>query len=172
MHQMLSTELSDRPKNWDKVSANPITYRDCLRVAENMREADKIEIYATRWDNSPQMLTRDCLNTSAAFGWTIGKESPIVAIGAFPIWPNVWSVWMFATPRFPEVVLFTTKFVIKHMIKALLPICHRAECRSIEGHLSAHKWLEILGARREATLTDYGKDGQTFYVYRWSQYVF
>lgn len=87
------------------------------------------------------------------------------------MWPGVWGVWMFATDRFPEIGLFTTKFIKKNIISALIPVAHRAQCYSAESHTEAHKWLEVLGARKEAVLKDYGKEGQTFYLYRWSQYV-
>ena len=148
-----------------------LTHRDCLYVAEKMREADRHEIFATKFHDSPLSLAWECINSSASFGWTIGKDVPICAIGAHVLWPGVWSVWMFATDRFPEVGLFTTRFVKKRIIKALLPIAHRAQCYSVADHVEAHKWLVKLGASKEAVIQNYGKNAETFYLFSWSQYV-
>ena len=151
---------------------NELTHRNLFFVADNMRQSDKDEIYATRWTDNPMDVTRDCMASSSAFGWTIGhqhpgKYDPIVALGGFPVWNGVWSVWMFATPRFPEVAIYTTKFIIQKMIPAIYPKAHRVECRSIESHTTAHKWLELMGAKRECMLENYGKGGENFFVYRW-----
>ncbi|MGB8274062.1 MAG: hypothetical protein WCF16_02200, partial [Alphaproteobacteria bacterium] len=44
---------------------------------------------------------------------------------------------------------------------------HRAECRSIADHHEAHRWLERLGAVREAYLPDCGKNREPFVLFAW-----
>ena len=46
---------------------------------------------------------------------------------------------------------------------------HRLECRSMEGHVEAQRWLETIGATREATLHGYGREGEDFHVYTWEK---
>lgn len=148
-----------------------ICYDDLLFIAQNMREDDKREIYATRWSKDPAALAKDCLISSAAFGWTFGKNVPIAAVGAFPMWPGCWSVWMFATPRFPEVGLSMTRFIKKRMIPAIRNSGYnRCQCYSIFDHHEAHKWLESLGAVRESTAYNFGEKKEDFYVYTWTDF--
>jgi hypothetical protein len=143
---------------------------DLLYVADNMRDIDKKEVYATRWDENPATLV-DSILSNGRFGWVAGGEDgiPIAAFGAVPMWPGVWQVWMFATDRWPEVSVGVTKFIKRIMIPSVKSSdWHRAECRSIEGHDVAHRWLEMLGATREGALPYFGKNKDTFHVYSWT----
>jgi hypothetical protein len=74
---------------------------------------------------------------------------------------------MFATDEFHRIALPLARHIRKKVIPALMPFAHRVDCESMEGHHEAHKWLEILGAKRENTLERYGKNEETFYTYRW-----
>lgn len=148
-----------------------INHSDLLYVADNMREWDRREVFATRWDDNAAELV-DVIMAGGEFGWVAGEDLPIAAFGAVPTWQGNWQVWMFATDRWPEVALGVTRFIKKVMIPALEEAgCHRAECRSMEGHEVAHKWLESLGADKESELPNYGRNGETFYLYRWTRPV-
>lgn len=141
---------------------------DALYVAQRMRAADAREIWATRWNEDPHELARDAV-ACAPVAWTACKgHVPVACIGAGPLHPGVWRVWMYATDDFPSVGMKVTKFARRVMIPALLHAgAHRAECLSIDGHDQAHRWLEALGAAREATLGGYGRDGEDFHLYAW-----
>lgn len=143
---------------------------DLLYVADNMREWDAREIFATRWTDDRADLAAAVL-ACGEFGWVAGDGGlPVAAFGASPSWNGVWQVWMFATDDWPKVALGVTRFIKKVMIPALEEVgCHRAECRSMEGHVVAHRWLEALGAHKESELKHYGRDGQTFYLYCWTR---
>lgn len=144
-----------------------LNYNDLYTVAENMREWDKREIYATRWNDDPSELANDAMS-SYEFGWlAFLEERPIAAIGAMPIHPKVWGVWMFATDEFPKIGLGLSRFVVRRIKPALQEVAHRAECKSMEGHVEAQKWLEFIGFRRESTLPGYGREGESFHVYSW-----
>lgn len=146
-----------------------LSYRDLLHVASNMRAMDRREIYATRWNDDPKELAASCMNpvvkefAKVAF-W--GKV-PVAAIGAAPIWPGVWSVWMFATDDFPKVSLSLHRYVVNTFAPTLRRHCHRAECRSLAAHTEAHRWLTSLGAAQEATLLGFGKNREDFHVFAW-----
>lgn len=146
-----------------------LNHSDLLYVADNMREWDRREVFATRWDDDASGLC-DAIIAGGEFGWVAGQDLPVAAFGAIPTWQGNWQVWMFATDRWPEVALGVTRFIKKVMIPALEESgCHRAECRSMEGHDVAHRWLESLGADKESELPHYGRNGETFYLYRWTR---
>lgn len=147
----------------------PLEFETVLAVARNMRAADRQEIYATRWDEDAEALAADCV-TGCSIGAVIAARdgAPVAVIGAMELWPTVWSVWMFATDHWPKVALAATRFVRRHLTPALLDLgLRRAECRSCSTHKQAHRWLEYLGAQREAEHADYGKNGETFIGYYW-----
>lgn len=147
----------------------PLSHNDVLYVAQRMREWDRREIYATQWTDDPVDLTATVM-ACGTFSWVCGLDRPIAALGALPIWPGVWSVWMFGTDEVPRIGLSLTRFARRSMMAALLESgAHRAECRSIEGHEDAQKWLESLGARREATHRMAGRNGETFHTYAWTR---
>lgn len=142
---------------------------DLLYITDNMRDWDRGEIFATRWDDDNAKLV-DGILAGGEFGWVAGLDKPIAAFGAVPVWNGVWQVWMFATDEWPKVALGVTRFIKKVMIPTLEEVgCHRAECRSMEGHEVAHRWLEALGAHKESELPHFGRDGQMFYLYCWTR---
>jgi hypothetical protein len=64
--------------------------------------------------------------------------------------------------------------VTKLIVRDIVPMmwdggARRLECRSMEGHVEAQRWLETIGARREATLKAYGREGEDFHVYTWEK---
>lgn len=142
---------------------------DLTAIAENMRLWDRAEIFATRWDNSPENLARDAM-ASYEFGWiAYHKDHPVCAIGGIPTHPGVWSVWMFATPEFDKIKVSLTKFAVRQLKPVLMDVAHRVECRSMEGHQDAQKWLEFLGMSQEAVIPKYGRNGETFFLYSFTQ---
>lgn len=144
--------------------------RDILYLAHNMREWDRREVFATRWDDDPNILAMDVMRWGSFAHVAWSGNRPVAAIGAIEAWPTVWSVWMFGTDEFPKVGLGLTRFVRNTMIPAIISKgARRGECKSIEGHDEAHRWLESLGAVREgAPLQNYGKQGETFHTYVWN----
>jgi hypothetical protein len=88
---------------------------------------------------------------------------PVAALGGIEMWPGNWSVWMFATDRWPEVAREATRFAQKTLLPVLLRLgLRRGECRSALEHEVAHRWLIFLGARIEAIYPAFGKGGETF----------
>ena len=143
---------------------------DLLYVADNMRALDADEVFATSWTDDRASLVAGILG-GGEFGWIAGDGGlPIAAFGAVPSWNGVWQVWMFATDDWPKVAFEVTRFIKRIMIPSLEEVgCHRAECRSMDTHTVAHKWLKTLGADKESEMKHYGRDGQTFYLYCWTR---
>ncbi len=150
------------------------SFNDLLYIAANMREADKSEIFATRWDDSPMELAKQGmmpLVRQFAFVAKL-KGVPVAAIGAFPAHPLMWNVWMFATDEFPKIGLPFTRWVKKIFVPTMHKNARRAECRSECSHHYAHRWMEAIGGKKEATLSRYGKQGQDYYIYAWQSPYF
>jgi hypothetical protein len=146
---------------------------DLLYIARNMRDADKEEIYATRWSDSPNQLVDDCMTVAAlptSFTVICGLDKPIAVLGAIEPWPGVWEVWLFATDDFRKIAFSMTKYVRKVFIPVLLERgMHRAQCRSIASHTGNHEWLYNMGARQDATrpYRGWGKNGEDFLMFEW-----
>ena len=142
---------------------------DALRhIAFNLRERDTAEVFATRWTDDPEDLATDAGNYGE-FQWIAAHDDvPVAAIGAIPVWPGVWSVWAFGTDDWNKVVLSLTKHVKRFMIPALYEHkAHRVECRALKDHAEACKWLELLGAHKEAALDGFGRHREDFNLYVW-----
>lgn len=143
------------------------THETVLHVARNMRAADKEEIYATRYEENPFLLTHDVMQYRS-FSWVLWHaEQPCCVGGAGELWPGTFTMFMFATDDFPRIGLFATRFAKKTVIPTLFGTvgARRLQCDSHENHVSAHKWLETLGFERESVRKNYGKDGADFYHY-------
>jgi hypothetical protein len=141
-----------------------------LPVAEQMRESDRREIFATRWDDDTAALAGEAVELGRLVGWVSGLERPIAAFGCYEMWPNVYSMWLFATDDFRRIGISMTKLITRSIVPMLFKAgAHRLEARSMEGHHEAQRWLEMIGAKREATLRGYGREGQDFHVYAWEK---
>lgn len=139
-------------------------------VALNMREWDKREIYANRFTDDPMTVAKEAIAIGQEVGWVSGLDEPIASFGCFEMWPGVWSMWLFATDDFRRIGISMTKLITRSILPMLWDAgAHRLEARSMEGHHDAQRWLEVIGARREATLRGYGKAGEDFHVYAWDQ---
>lgn len=151
------------------MDVEPLSPAKVLHIASNLREWDRREVFANLWSDDPVELAERVLYCGD-FSWICSNGGdPIAALGALPVSPHVWSVWMFATDDFRQIGLPLTRFAKRTMMPALLKSgAHRAECRSMEGHDEAHAWLEMLGACREARHPMAGKNRETFYTYAWT----
>lgn len=151
------------------IRTRPLRFADVLDVARRMRAADAEEIYATRYENDPVALARDCM-AYPQFAWTAWLEDePVCAIGAVPMHPGLWQAWMFATDDFPKIGGYVTKFAGRVMIRTLAESgARRAQCLSSAHHTEAHRWLRALGAVQEGPpMLDYGKNGESFLLFVW-----
>jgi len=136
-------------------------------VAQNMRDWDRREIFATRWNDNPDDLAATIMKLPgpAWLAWRDGQ--PVAAIGALECWPGVWSPWCFGTHHFGQVALLLTRLGKR----AIIPLVrarggHRLEVKSLDGHVDAQAWLErAFGFRHEAAHPGYGRGGETFHTY-------
>jgi hypothetical protein len=152
-----------------RVAIRPLRFATAEAIARDMREADRREIYATRANEDAAALALDVVRYSRIGAVAAAEDgAPVSAIGAVEGWPGVWQVWMFATDRWPEVALATTRWARRVLKPALLAAgAHRAECRSLAANRATHRWLESLGAQAEARHAGYGKAAEDFITFAW-----
>ena len=139
-------------------------------VITHLRPLDRKELFATRGHDSPARAAQEIMTYCAPFGvlfWH--EEEPVAAMGFFPMWPGVVSVWAFGSPRWPYVVRAMTRHAINEMVPKLLQNgIHRAECRSLSEREDSKRWLIALGARIEGHLEEFGRNREDFTLYAWS----
>ena len=146
------------------------TARAVGTVAARMRLWDRREIFATRWDDDAERFAADlCRGFTHGMGFVAGRGClPIAVFGGIEAWPGLWQVIAFATDEFPLIGAAVTRFIQAEVLpNGIARGAHRAECKSLLGHSQAHRWLEVLGARREAEHPGFGRNGETFITYAW-----
>ncbi len=144
----------------------PATFIDLAYVAINMRDWDRREIFATLRVTQPVDFAELTMRVSD-LAWIVYRDNePVIAFGAGEMWSGVWNVWAFGTDKFPKAGLSATRFMRK-VIPEIMDerSIHRIECKSMEGHTEAHKWLNALGLYRESEHPGFGKNRETFYTY-------
>lgn len=142
----------------------PLSRDALLSIASAMRVSDWDEIFATRFDEDPVALVDDLLMGDPV-GAVIAADDglPIAVVAGTEMWPGFWSLWMFATDRWPEVARRATRFARKELWPALRALgLRRGECRSAAAHKVAHRWIRHLGGQQESIYPAFGKGGETF----------
>ena len=135
-----------------------------------MRELDAEEILPLTWSGKPEDLAFAVIASGGIRNVALSGGEPVAAWGASQVKPLIWNVWMFSTDRWPEVALTVTRNIRKVMMPSMIDSGGvRADCWSMEGHSIAHRWLEVLGAVREASVEDYGPTRKTFHCYSWTR---
>jgi hypothetical protein len=138
-----------------------------------MRDSDRRECFALTWrgQDTPERLAMECLSLSR-YGATIhtADGEPQAALGLVPLWPGVFSAWMFATNRWAEVWRAT----VRHARLVMTPAAvrdglHRAQAFTAADHISAHRFLEALGFGRESVPVRLGRDREAFVLYGWEK---
>lgn len=146
----------------------PLTVGPVSEVLYNLRAADRREIEATvhRFDSHALALA----TCACRLGFVAADEdlTPIAVLAAGELWPGVWQLGLFATPRWPEVGRAVTRLARRWLAPRLRALgAHRAQAFSIAGHEEAQRWMLRLGARCEATLSGWGRGGEDFKVFVW-----
>ena len=148
----------------------PSTYGDVVFIARRLRALDAEEIFPLTWSGKPEDLAALTIAAGGISTVALSGGAPVAAYGAYLSRPLCWTVWMFATDRWSEVALPVTRDIRRRMMPLMLEGgAVRADCWSMDGHDVAHRWLEVLGAVREASIEDHGPTRKTFHCYSWTR---
>lgn len=143
-----------------------------LEVALGIRDRDVAEFLAispleTRDQLAASLVTRYATSTDV---FVASQHGVNIAAGAMVQHrPHVVTLMFFATDRFPEIATALTKFIRQRLFPRYRASgVHRIECVSIDGYDEVHRWIELLGLKREAIMPGYGKNGETFVQFAWA----
>jgi RimJ/RimL family protein N-acetyltransferase len=145
------------------------TQEGLAHIVANLRERDRREIYALRWDDEPDHLIADLVAYSGPLWrqWDWDGE-PIAIVGATPRRPGVAMVGAFGTELWPKAIRAMTAYVLRDLIPTLVGAdYHRAEAYAMAANIDSRRWIEALGGQREAWLHAYGKGREDFILYTW-----
>jgi hypothetical protein len=152
-----------------KMKIEPATTEAIMSVAAAMRERDFQEFCAAAHYTHRSAIgraaderRRDLICAS--------RDEPIAVGGVILTRPNVGSLIFFATDQFPEIATGLTRWITRE----LFPRCraagvHRIDCVSIDGYEQTHRWIELLGLKREGVLRKFGRGGEDFHQFAWVQ---
>lgn len=140
-------------------------------VAERMRDSDFREFSAVSYAKTRQQLADvmvDLYGRHPGGMCAYAAGSPAAVGALIEGRPNVVTLMFFATDAMAGIAIPLTRFIRK----SVFPLyrddgVHRIECISIDGHGEAHRWIEILGLKREAVFQGYGKHGEAFHQFAW-----
>ena len=146
----------------------PLTVGAVGQVLYNLRPADRREIEATVHRFDSNALAEATCACRLGFVAAAKDLTPVAVLAAGELWPGVWQLGLFATPRWPEVGRAVTRFARPWLDQRLRALgAHRAQAFSLADNQEAHRWMLRLGARCEATLAGWGKRGEDFKVFVW-----
>jgi hypothetical protein len=145
------------------------TAEDVRYVAERMRPHDAAERLALSHGNDPVACALGFL-ALPHLAVTVWKGTPIAVIGVVFPHPGVASTIFFATDQFNHVALATTRFIRRKLFPILVSTgIHRLQVCSMDGPEGTHSWIEGFGARQEAFLYQYGRNGEDFRLFTLSK---
>jgi hypothetical protein len=148
----------------------PIERADVEYIVTRLRQRDRDEIFALRWDDDEAKLVSEVMLWAGAMTWVWRWDGvPVSLQGTWAVRPGVWSCWAFGTDEWPHVVLAMTKHSRRFIIPALLRArFHRAEALALATHRDSRRWIEALGAREEGVRRGIGRHGEDFISYVWT----
>ena len=155
------------------------TADDIFQIVLAARERDLAELLAVSWASDPLDLADETATFFLSFRDAYPdrcnvkvactpKGQPFAVFGWARVRPATASLVLFATP---EISRFRKAF-LRNALSEWGPVLAnsgiiRVECQTLEGYKEIHGWLEILGLRREATMLNYGKQGEVFVTFSW-----
>ena len=138
----------------------------------NLREQDKNEIRAARGEFDPYKLGLEIFQAGVKVWLVHARQfrfTPVAAFGFYRMTPTCGGVFAFGTDDWPLVV----KGMTRRILRDIMPRApewgfHRAECRALASRQDVRRWLEGLGWRAEAVLSEFGIRREDFILYAWT----
>jgi hypothetical protein len=138
-------------------------------ILEHLSDIDRIELEATAWDNrriADALVSR--IMDGAMVAMIAKGDRPITACGLVPLSPTVAVAFAFSTPEYRRAIIPVTRFIRGFGTAfAIKTAIRRIEFRALAARPDVGRWVRLLGAKPEATLSCFGKNGEDFILYRW-----
>ena len=149
------------------------TARDASFVTYNMRADDWAEVSCQLMEGVGKAdVGLAVLDAEFAFVARLAG-TPAFLFGFSPYMPVGLSVFGFGTKLAQRTIPAVTRFMREVQGPALAALGYRhIEARSLASHHDAHRWMEGGGAVKVAELPNYGKDGEDFFLFRWTEEVY
>jgi len=146
-----------------------IEREDIAHIVHHLRERDRREMFALRWDDNEEHLT-DAIFAVAGPMWRLWcwRDEPVALSGIIPQRPGVVMAGAFGTERFPRVARAILSWGRRWVIPRLQAAqYHRGEAYALAANIDGQRFIEAMGGRKEAYLHKYGRDREDFVLFVW-----
>lgn len=142
---------------------------EIIYVATHMREKSQDEMFAaTSAQDGVELAMRYFRSPGFRYVAYGASGKPAAILGATALFEGVWGLFGFGTDEYDDIIIPVTKFARREMMADVKEAgARRAQCFSPASHEDTHKWLRFLGAKEEARLKNYTKDGDDMLVFAW-----
>ena len=149
---------------------NALTVKDATYVTQNLRRPDFEEAECQLEPFDPILLGQHMAAQRYAWCAYARDGTPVMIWGATPISACGLTAWALATDRVREVIRPATRFVRgPATIQARLDGWTWCEARVLTDNWSARRWAASMGMVPVAPLPGYGKGGEHFTLFRWTE---
>jgi hypothetical protein len=142
---------------------------DIAHIVRNLRERDRREIFALRWDDDEDELISQLFVTAGPM-WRVWsyRGEPVAMNGVLPLRPGVVSAAAFGTEKWHHVVRPMVRWSRYWVIPRLQAAgYHRGEACAMAANVDGRRFIELLGGKLEAYLHKYGRSREDFILYHW-----
>ena len=146
----------------------PGSLADLMIILNALRPEDEAEYRATLGDLSRGQAATHIL-MARPFCWVARDgDAPVAFIAAHKKLDHRYGISLAATQAFPNVVGGLTRWIGREMFPTLWRAgCRRAEAVMVDGHPTAGRWMQRLGAVHEAEMPLAGVNAETLHLYAW-----
>jgi len=157
--------MTDR--RWEAVT--DFTRDQVTHIVRHMRDSDRREIFAVRWNDDEAALVDDVMMVAGKLWrvWTWDGE-PVAINGVVPSRPGVVICSSFGTDKWRNVIRPMTHWSREWLIPGLqLAHYHRGEAVVAASNVQSRRWIGALGGQIEAWLHHYGRNKEDYILFTW-----
>lgn len=157
------------------IAIRTATPDDIDYVVRRMRPMDRREVYALRFSDDAESLIAEIRVRAPVYAplkaiASTLHPSPIALVGVLVMSPGVGIAHMIATLEWPRIAKSASRWIREMLIPDCLAAgLARVEVRALSEFAQNCRWLESLGARREAAVPGLDPMGGLFVQYAWTK---
>lgn len=150
------------------VTIDSATREAVLNSAKRISNIDKIDLGMLSFEENIEDICLSLLNMcdTSGYCWVFSYNGqPEAFYGVCETLPGIWSVFGFGTENFYKIKYTVTKFIKRRVIPILIAKKARRAVALVRG--DGNRWLDLLGAKIEVVLKNWGKDGSNYTMLTW-----